>query len=952
MGTARDKIVFLMNRWLTSAGGIQTVNRKLAYAVSRNTSELQVIALVTAGEDGDASHAQRNGVTLIMGDDEDNWSPLLRRQEVRDILGDGVVAVAGHSYFSGAQAAGLRDSYCERAKLVQFVHMSPLHTESLKEYRQQDFVTEREQRLAREVEAARRADIVGCIGPRLYRFFSGELGRDESAPRVLRIDCGIDRPVFDDRMPPLQPMILCAGRTDSLGVKGFDLFAMVAGQLSAEWQYHPVTKRLPAPTFEIRGSASRSERLEEDLRDISEQVAGVRARIYVRPYSSEEDIFKKDLSRASVFLMPSREEGYGLVACEAISAGVPILISSESGLADSLKEMSARTGMSINEFIVDHRGRDDDIASAYFSKVLDIFADQQFSADHTHRLREQMYQTASWDAAADVLLRGLGIEPSGLRIESSGASTAGQAEDPLEEESPHRTQRLTEVLSASGNALWQPGVVSVSVEAVVVVTVERGAKPLLPDVIEGIPVATRYVDAIRLLATPTVRPGDPVLLGGVPVSRVGATVHDSLGRQFVTTCAHAFADTNATTHVTIAASNGSEVSAEVARREPKVDMACLNVAAVHLPTSAHSVGVPHLGAKVAFLVPGRRPTGVIVASPVSAQLGVGDRPGVVNDLFEVQLLQEHLGSGDSGSLIVDDESGAALGFVVAVTDQSLREHAQQALAVALEPALTAMALGLVGSEPPVTPVERPRIGVVVDLFTAEILLRAMDNAEGVRVGGTLYTVGRFSPGERAVVVQTLPSAGNISAAIATTRFLSDFQLDHILLVGIAGGLPNAGLQPGDVVLSSEIVYYEPARIGEGRYSPRFRVVGVTPQWLAQVANTINLAGTLRPEAGDIATKVQDSTASVRVGAIASGEKIFNSSSALEELLGDMRGVLAVEMEGAGVAEAVSLCSRSVPLTVIRGIADLLDDMKRDDFRQLAARAAISVATQVVRRLGS
>jgi glycosyltransferase involved in cell wall biosynthesis len=36
--------------------------------------------------------------------------------------------------------------------------------------------------------------------------------------------------------------------------------------------------------------------------------------------------------------MPSRHEGFGLVALEAISAGVPVLVSKESGLGRMLIE--------------------------------------------------------------------------------------------------------------------------------------------------------------------------------------------------------------------------------------------------------------------------------------------------------------------------------------------------------------------------------------------------------------------------------------------------------------------------------------------------------------------------------------------------------------------------------------------------------------------------------------
>ena len=43
--------------------------------------------------------------------------------------------------------------------------------------------------------------------------------------------------------------------------------------------------------------------------------------------------------QSDLVALPSRTEGFGLVALEAISAGVPILVSGESGIAEALREV-------------------------------------------------------------------------------------------------------------------------------------------------------------------------------------------------------------------------------------------------------------------------------------------------------------------------------------------------------------------------------------------------------------------------------------------------------------------------------------------------------------------------------------------------------------------------------------------------------------------------------------
>lgn len=42
---------------------------------------------------------------------------------------------------------------------------------------------------------------------------------------------------------------------------------------------------------------------------------------------------------ADLVVLPSRVEGFGLIALEAISAGIPVLVSSQAGISESLREV-------------------------------------------------------------------------------------------------------------------------------------------------------------------------------------------------------------------------------------------------------------------------------------------------------------------------------------------------------------------------------------------------------------------------------------------------------------------------------------------------------------------------------------------------------------------------------------------------------------------------------------
>ena len=69
-----------------------------------------------------------------------------------------------------------------------------------------------------------------------------------------------------------------------------------------------------------------------------------RNQLTIRGYRDNKEM-KKMLRQADVIVMPSRTEGFGLVALEAISAGVPVLVSSESGIAKALENVDG--GMTV-----------------------------------------------------------------------------------------------------------------------------------------------------------------------------------------------------------------------------------------------------------------------------------------------------------------------------------------------------------------------------------------------------------------------------------------------------------------------------------------------------------------------------------------------------------------------------------------------------------------------------
>jgi nucleoside phosphorylase/glycosyltransferase involved in cell wall biosynthesis len=910
----------LMNRWSSAAGGIQTVNRELACAMKLQDPSLNCIAVVTVATEQDSNDAKLRGINLIAGNTADEWSDVVLSEELKSIRPAEVIAVIGHSHFSGHQALALRKRFFDRAMSIHFVHMSPMDTESLKEYRKTGYVQEREERQKRELEIASKADVVACVGPRLWRYFRDQLITAlQLKIDVIEIDCGISR-VDQERIPPLNPTVLCLGRTDSINVKGLDLFARAAGYVTRWWPERAAGRVDFKPRFVVRGvdaKGTEAEDLEAHLARLARE-AGDAANINVRPYTTSVEELRAEYRAASAFVMPSREEGFGLVACEALSLGVPIVISGNSGLADGIKMVAREANMTTTQCIVSHDGVTDDfrLAERYADTILYVLCNEKSAVDYARLLRERMLQSYSWEAAARQLLQRIGAHaPMSADPGATSRRTAA-------------TQAAADVLRRNADLMKVPEIVTVGVAQAIVVSVRKGTSPEIPKQLEGVDVIVREVEDLQPTGAPIVRSGDRVLVNGMAVSRVGALVVDDVGTLYATTSTHALPLKQGDA-VAIATSGGI-LDCRLARSDRSADLSLLALSASATGAPVTTLADPRASSgTVTIPLQDHSVYGVITAHDMQVRIG----SLMMGNMFEVRVTDGKLLPGDSGALVVDAQ-GRPTGAVVATTFFGGATHAY---ATSFMNVLDALRLQLLASgslnvQPPLaTSVTLPRIVLFADAFTSTSMLSVLRNVSRIQHGPTVYYEGDFGVTDVRVLFHSLPQSGNLTAAVAAANMLQQFRPDFVALIGIAGGLRDVAV--GDVVISSEIVYYEPAKISTAGIDPRYRIVGLTPPWVASL---------LRNFSGDVALP------RVHVGPVASGEKIITSPESVRDLIGIWGRPLAIEMEAAGVAEAVGASGRNIPLVVIRGIADVLDGSKhRHGAADLAAKAALDVAAELV-----
>lgn len=153
-----------------------------------------------------------------------------------------------------------------------------------------------------------------------------------------------------------------------------------------------------------------------DSQTADDQLAAVvevpdhRQYVQARAFSTNVDDIHRTLRTSSMLIMPSLSEGFGLTGYEAIAAGIPVLISNESGLAIYLDR--AAKGGKISQDIVDRVivrvvGEPQRVAEIWSRRIIDQLSNPERAFDEAGTLREGLRPMLTWVDAARQLTTAL-----------------------------------------------------------------------------------------------------------------------------------------------------------------------------------------------------------------------------------------------------------------------------------------------------------------------------------------------------------------------------------------------------------------------------------------------------------------------------------------------------------------------------------------------------------------
>ncbi|XP_068687948.1 uncharacterized protein [Montipora foliosa] len=326
------KVTFLSSEWKSTKGGLSTINRELAIQLAKHQN-VEVSMYLPQCSEEDVRIAGENNVKLkkakkLIGYEPIEWLSSAPENHKMDY-------VIGHGLILGQQVQLIQKQL--PCKWVQVVHTAPEELGMFKGYA--NAISKSEKKHRAEVQLCELADQVVAVGPKLadeYSCYLRHCQRDQSVfvltPSILSEFSRVEQ-AAEERMTF---RVLVFGRSDNedFELKGYDIAAKAISELNEE-SYKLIFAGAPL---------GKEEKVAEKLCQ-----HGIAPRqLTVRSFKESREDLGKLFCEEDLCLMPSRTEGFGLAALEALSAGLPILVSGNSGFGDALQKVPHGSSCVVN----------------------------------------------------------------------------------------------------------------------------------------------------------------------------------------------------------------------------------------------------------------------------------------------------------------------------------------------------------------------------------------------------------------------------------------------------------------------------------------------------------------------------------------------------------------------------------------------------------------------------
>ena len=363
-------------------GGFSTLNRQLAILLAKRPKvEVTLLVPQSACSEEERRMARIHNVSLVEAQKRPGYADPLDWLSfpMRDLNIDVVV---GHGGKLGKQAQLIRESF--KCSWIQVVHTAPEELGMHKNYPLA--ISKGEAKNKTEAELCKLADAVVAVGPKLKNAYSSYLCSHEKHQDIIQLMPGTFSEFSDVKQAAVDMdnfKVLTFGRDDpeDFSLKGYDISARAIVELK-DRSYHLIFVGAPD---------GRQDEVAKNL-----LMSGIdKNQLTVRKFLQGKERLNELLYKADLCIMPSRTVGFDLKALNALSAGLPFLVSGNSGFGEALCTLPSG-----KSFVVESEDPEE------WAKA--IAAVRQKERSHRlqdiQKLRSSYEEKFSWEKQCDSLL--------------------------------------------------------------------------------------------------------------------------------------------------------------------------------------------------------------------------------------------------------------------------------------------------------------------------------------------------------------------------------------------------------------------------------------------------------------------------------------------------------------------------------------------------------------------
>lgn len=213
------------------------------------------------------------------------------------------------------------------------------------------------------------------------------------------------------------------------------------------------------------------------------------------------------------------------------------------------------------------------------------------------------------------------------------------------------------------------------------------------------------------------------------------------------------------------------------------------------------------------------------------------------------------------------------------------------------------------------------------------VLELMPDEHKLTVAGREFWRGHLHGHE---VVAVLSRIGKVAAATTATVLAERFGVRELVFTGVAGGL-GRGVKVGDVVVAQEFMQHD---LDASPIFPRYEVpLYGQARFPTDPALTERLVRAARQALPG---------ASLHRGLVVSGDRFVSTSAEQAALQAALPDALAVEMEGAAIAQVCH--DYGIAYAAVRTVSDRADDAAHGDFVSFIEHVASRHSAAIVKAL--